>query len=90
MRKITYCNWLGYASHRLKFRNICMKNGVGFIEKYKAPNRYLYCRSRRAVLVRRGFSWGKCLPIYMSSFCDATRCVYKGTCAICPHNLNNK
>ena len=88
MRKITYCNWLGYVSLRLRFRRRCAIKGVEYVEKYRSPNRYLYCRIYRAVLVRRGFSWQKQLPVYESSFCERKKCGFKGTCAKCMFNLN--
>lgn len=89
MRKITTCNWWGYINLRLKFRRKCLIRGQRYIEKYKRPNRYLYCKSHRAVLVKYGNNWEIQQPVYVSSFCDTYRCVFKGTCDKCKHNLNN-
>lgn len=89
MKKVTYCNWWGYIVLRIRFRRRCADKGVQYDEIYKAPNRYLYCKSHRAVMTRYGNVWEKKQPVYVSTFCDNTRCDHKGTCANCEHNLDN-
>lgn len=89
MRKITKCNWWGYIALRIVFRRRCANRYAQYIEKYKNTKRFLYCPNHRAVLTRYGNQWEKHQPVYVSSFCDTTRCVFKGTCANCSHNLNN-
>lgn len=88
-KRITTCNWWGYIALRIKFRRRCADKEAQYVEKYKAPNRYLYCDRNRAVLIRYGNLWEKKQPVYVSSFCDYTRCDHKGTCANCEHNLDN-
>lgn len=90
MKKITHCNWWGYINLRIRFRRRCANRGHKYVEVYKSPNRYLYCRSHRAVLTRYGNVWEKHQPVYVSVFCDTYRCVFKGTCDKCNHNLDNK
>lgn len=89
MKKKTHYNWWGYINLRVKFLRNCRDNYAEPLNKYKAPNRYLYCLRYRAVIVRYGVIWEKRQPVYVSSFCDTTKCVFKGTCVNCPHNLNN-
>lgn len=88
MKKITHCNWWGYITLRIKFRRRCTDRGQQYKEVYKTPNRYLYCKAHRAVLTRYGNIWEKHQPVYVSSFCEKEKCVQKGTCAYCKHNLN--
>lgn len=88
MKKITHCNWWGYIKLRINFRRNCQVRGQQYIEKYKAPNRYLYCKAHRAVLTRYGNIWEKQQPVYVSSFCELEKCNVDLLCENCRHNLN--
>lgn len=88
-KSVMYVNLWGYIRHRMAFLNWCLKREAKARDYYKRPNRYLYCKAFRAVLIRFGNKWDKKELVYVSSFCEKEKCVFKGTCDKCKHNLNN-
>lgn len=88
-KNIIYVNLWGYIQHRMTFLNRCSRKEVRARDYYKRPNRILYCKVFRAILIRFGNKWDRKELVYESSFCKFKTCLWKGTCDKCKFNLNN-
>lgn len=88
-----FTNLLVYLKIRGWFRRRCKLLEARYMATYNRPVRILFCRKHRALVSRRqtghplnGMTMKR--PTYVSAFCGTPKCIYKGTCNNCIHNIN--